>query len=122
MPSPGFADPATAARPPAGNLYFAEDEAVTSTSPGELIPGGVDVPEGHGRAYDVGPVNLMFGEGAVTREGAPIVSATNIQTGRGHVSEILNFHGSPAPWILIGILIVAGMLHLSAGGRAAVRL
>jgi hypothetical protein len=60
----------------------------------------------------------MFGAGtAYTGEGEHIVNAS--ESSRGHVSEILNFHGSPAPWVLIGILLVAGILHLEAHGKAS---
>lgn len=114
---PGFTDPALASIPPAGNLYFQADQAVASKSPGErridYIAGSpraqiVDMPGGSGP-------NLMFGAGAMTASGEHIVKAAN-QT-RGHWTEVLNFHGSPAPWVLIGILLVAGVLHLSAEGK-----
>lgn len=59
---------------------------------------------------------LMFGQGtAMTGGGEPIASAA--KSSRGHWSEIFNFHGSPAPWILLGILIVAGFLQLGASAR-----
>lgn len=119
----GFDDPRLASVPPGGNLYFAADQAIASKTPAELTvdPGG----PGRAQARDLyGPAGedlspkLMFGEGtAYTGEGAPIVKASG--SSRGHVSEILNFHGSPAPWVLIGILLVAGILHLEAKGKAS---
>lgn len=124
MPSPGFDDPAVASLPPAGNLYYGQDVAL-SVGPqafeiqpaeyGGMVGRGV---EGHplGRR-----VNLMFGgSSATTGEGAPIVNAANATS--GHWSDVLNFHGSPAPWILLGILIVAGLLHVSAGASGKVEL
>lgn len=113
MPSPrGFDDPALASIPPAGNLYFTEDVAVAAKITGEEFRGGRIA----GQQVDVKPPPLMYGTGqALTSEGAPIVNAAN--SSRGHVSEILNFHGSPAPWILLGILLAAGLLHLSAQGK-----
>lgn len=115
---PGFADPAVASVPPAGNLYFQADQAVAAKSPGEQLAENLKEPALRSNVYDVdgqvGP-SLMFGAGVMTGEGQPIVSAAN-QTS-GHWSEVLNFHGSPAPWVLIGILIVAGVLHLSGGGK-----
>jgi hypothetical protein len=114
MPAPGFDDPALASVPPAGNLYFAADQATAAKSPGEQFadPRG----PGHAQARDATPPTLMFGEGThYTGAGEPIVPAA--KASRGHVSEILNFHGSPAPWVLIGILLVAGILHLEAHGK-----
>jgi hypothetical protein len=123
MPTGGFDDPALASLPPGGNLYFQADQAVATKVPAEQ---GVD-PGGPGRAqardlYSPGgegvPPKLMFGEGtAYTGAGEHIVKASS--SSKGHVSEILNFHGSPAPWVLIGILLVAGILHLEANGKAS---
>jgi hypothetical protein len=112
MPVPGFDDPALAAPNASGNLYYAEDVAVASKIGGSaIVEHGVP-----GQAMDTHAPELMFGTGtATTGSGEPIVRAS--QSSRGHVSEILNFHGSPAPWILIGILLVAGILHLEAGAK-----
>jgi hypothetical protein len=112
MPVPGFDDPALASLPPGGNLYYDQSVAVAAKIPGSPV---VEL-GGPGQAMDIGAPTLMFGEGtATTGSGEAIVNASG--SSRGHVSEILNFHGSPAPWILIGILLVAGILHLegSAG-------
>lgn len=112
MAVPGFDDPALASLPPGGNLYFEADAAVASKI------GGTPIVElaSPGQAFDTAAPSLMFGAGVATDgQGAPIVNAS--QSSRGHWSEILNFHGSPAPWVLIGLLIAAGMLHLSAGAH-----
>lgn len=121
MATPGFDDPALAAHPSGGNLYYAADQAVGALNPGEMGPDSGPSP---GLATGVTtnmPVvlenPLMFGGGAMTGEGQKIVHAG--ESSRGHWSEILNFHGSPAPWVLIGILIVAGLLHLQAKGSVA---
>lgn len=109
---PGFDDPALASLPPAGNLYFGADTAVAAKSPGELIAGR----NGRGQAADTQPVSLIFGnEETHTSQGEAVVSAAD--SSRGHFSEILNFHGSPAPWILIGLLLAAGFLHLEANAK-----
>ncbi len=60
----------------------------------------------------------MFSTGQTADNGEAIVNTASTPTGRGHVAELLNFHGSPAPWILIGLLLAAGLLHLSASGKA----
>jgi hypothetical protein len=111
MPVPGFDDPAVAALAAGGNLYYAADVGVASK-----IPAGPTIGLAPGQSSDNGPLNLMFGEGvATTGGGEPIVNAA--QSTKGSFTEILNFHGSPAPWILIGILLAAGLLHLSAGAK-----
>lgn len=112
---PGFADPATAAKPPAGDIYFALDSNVGRESPGES-PVVVNLHGNSAQQRDTQPISLMFGN-SVTGQGEAIVSAAAQSGGRGHVSEILNFHGSPAPWILIGILLAAGLLHLEAKAK-----
>jgi hypothetical protein len=114
MPSPrGFDDPALASIPPAGNLFFNADVAIAA--PGTRFPEG-----GSAQLVDRTPPALMFG--GVNGQGEQIVHAANNATGRGHWSEIFNFSGSPAPWILIGVLLVAGLLHLSANARGKVEL
>lgn len=114
MPVPGFDDPALASLPPGGNLYY--DQAVNV---GAKIPGSPIVELSNpGQAMDTSAPTLMFGGGtATTGSGEAIASAAS--SSRGHVSEILNFHGSPAPWVLLGILLVAGILHLE--GSAGVK-
>ena len=110
---PGFDDPATASIPPAENVYFSADQAVAAKDPGRVTAGA------YGTAYGTtsGAGNLqtsplMFGSEKVTSQGEAVVDAS--KSSRGHWSEIFNFHGSPAPWILIGLLLAAGLLHLSA--------
>lgn len=127
MPSPrGFDDPALASIPPAGNSYFAQDVAVGGLLYGPDYYAGEN-PAHPGQARDNPAPSfgrelqpLMFA-GSTNAAGEKIVGPASPsgvpQSGRGHVSEVLNFHGSPAPWILIGILLVAGLLHLSAGAR-----
>jgi hypothetical protein len=112
VPVPGFDDPAVAAPNSDGNLYFEADAAVaTKVHATPTVELGAP-----GQAFDTSVPNLMFGEGtATTGSGEPIVSAA--KASRGHWSEIFNFHGSPAPWVLIGILLAAGLLHLSAQAR-----
>lgn len=115
MPSPrGFDDPALASIPPAGNLYFGADVALAV--PNERFAAG----PGDVQQIDRTPPALMFG--GVDGSGEAIVHSADNATGRGHWTEIFNFSGSPAPWILIGILLVAGLLHLSANARGKVEL
>jgi hypothetical protein len=118
MSVPGFQDPAVASLAPAGNLYYAADASQAVKIPGaEVLAGGGT----SGQSVDNnGAPSLMFGgPEKFTGGGEAIVTAASQATtgGRGSAKEILNFHGSPAPWILIGILLVAGILHLSAEGK-----
>lgn len=117
MSVPGFQDPAVASLAPAGNLYYQADASQAVKVPSqEVIAGGGTM----GQSVDAGAPSLMFGgPEKFTGQGEAIVTAASQAAtgGRGSVKEILNFHGSPAPWILIGILLVAGILHLSAEGK-----
>jgi hypothetical protein len=123
MATPGFDDPALASQLSGGNLYFAADQAVAVKNPGEVAPGGYPTAYGTtGEALNLQLSPLMFGQEKMTGSGEVIV--TPEQSSKGHYSEILNFHGSPAPWVLIGILLVAGLLTFQAKGSlgAGVRL
>lgn len=123
MATPGFDDPALASQLEGGNLYFAADQAVAVLNPGEVSPGGYPTAFGTTAVEsNLQLAPLMFGAGTVTGSGEAIV--TPDQSSKGHWSEILNFHGSPAPWVLIGILLVAGLLMFQAKGSvsAGVRL
>jgi hypothetical protein len=114
MLPPGSEDPAVAALPPGGDLYF--EPARNLQNPGQVyFGGGRSAPTG-AQSVDAAAPALYFGNSTTyTGKGEPIVQAK--EASRGHVSEILNFHGSPAPWMLIGLLLVAGILHLSAEGK-----
>jgi hypothetical protein len=117
---PGFAQPALASKPPGGNLYFAQDAAVTSKSPGEIFIDNIQAGQNaEGPRPDLAPTLVFGGSAATTPSGEAIVNAAN--SSKGHFTELLNFHGSPAPWILIGILLAAGLLHLEAAGKIGVK-
>jgi hypothetical protein len=119
MPTPpGYDYPPPSALPAGGNLYFASSAGIHD--PGEVIRGGSRSDPSGAQALDAAAPDLMFGEAAgLTSQGEPIKNVAN--SSRGHVSEILNFHGSPAPWVLLGLLLVAGILHLSGEGKLGVR-
>jgi len=113
----GFPEPATASRPSAGtSLYFEADRSVPN--PGKTGTTGNNPFGNPIEGQSTPPAPLLFGSGSesVSGSGEPIVNTARAP--KGHVSEVLNFHGSPAPWILIGLLLAAGLLHLSASGRA----
>lgn len=123
MATPGFDDPATASIPTSPNLYFGADQAVAVKNPGRVAPGSYASQMGTRSAADnLRMAPLMFGGEAVKGDGTAVAVVSNSPTGsRGHVAEVLNFHGSPAPWILIGLLLAAGLLHLSASGHVGVK-
>jgi hypothetical protein len=40
----------------------------------------------------------------------------------GHWSDVLNFHGSPMPWILVALIAIVFISHLKFRGGAAIGL
>ena len=112
----GFTEAPTASRLTSTNLFFSADQAVAAGNPGLTGPAGHDA-YGRPRAGALAPAALMFANPSTTApSGEPIVNVAGAS--KGHVSEILNFHGSPAPWILIGLLVIAGIIHLQVSGGA----
>ncbi len=119
---PGAVDPAVAANPPGGDLYF--QPAAGLASPGEVGPaGGYPTNQGTtGHAGDLQTAPLAF-ESESVNGGQAVALASNAS--KGHVGEVINFRGSPAPWILLGLLLLFGLLVVSAevkakAGRASV--
>lgn len=103
MPSPpAFGLAALASTPPAGDIYF----------PSELA-----TPAGAMTGFAAGSpvVNSANTAGIM----GPAVQTVHQATGgpAGSWREVLNFHGSAAPWVLIGILLVFGLMQLEAKGR-----
>jgi hypothetical protein len=112
---PGTLDPAVAAAPPGGDLYF--PAAAALASPGEVGPAGGYPTNmgvtGHAGNLQVAP--LAF-ETDATSGGQAVAHAANAS--KGHYTEIVNFRGSPAPWILLGLLLLTGLLVVSAEVKA----
>lgn len=50
-----------------------------------------------------------------------IATPEGTATGLGHWSDVLNFHGSPLPWVLVILVVILFLSHLSlragAGGE-----
>lgn len=65
-----------------------------------------------GRGAD-GGVDPDYHFSRVSVAGAP---AANGAPTPSHISEILNFKGSPMPWLLIGAIAYLGLVHLHANG------
>ena len=110
---PGTADPAVAANPPGGDLYFGS--AASIASPGERLGNsnyfaqmGTD-----GGAGNLATAPLQFETDANAGGGTAL--AANASS--GHVKEVLNLRGSPVPWIGIALLLLFGILLISAEVR-----
>lgn len=116
MLPPGYEEPSIGASPPGGDLYF--PAAAGLQNPGQVYFGGGRSASTGAQSDDAAPPDLYYSDG-YTGQGEPIKLASN--SSRGHASEVFNFHGSPAPWVLLGILLVAGILHLSAEGKFGLR-
>ena len=119
MPSPaGFDDPRLAALPQSPNPYYSDTLSIAGA--GNVLRAHLDEP-GYGQQRDRNAADLMFGAGAVDREGQPINTIDHTtpgaRGGKGHVSELLNLHGSPAPWILLFALLALGALHVEGKAR-----
>ncbi len=112
---PGTVDAGVAANPPGGDLYFGSAAALAS--PGESIAGeGAYSQFGTtGNAGNLRIAPLMF-EGPANQGGQAVALASNAEGG-GHVSEVLNFRGSPVPWIGLGLLLLFGLLVMTAEFR-----
>jgi hypothetical protein len=112
---PGAPDTAVAANPPGGDLYF--PQAAGLASPGEVGPaGGYATSAGStGHAGDLQVAPLAF-ETPGNSGGQTVPLASNAI--KGHAKEVLNFRGSPAPWILLGLLLLMGLLVVSAEFKA----
>lgn len=114
----GFKDPAVAAIPVSGDLYF--EPSIAIKNPGEVSS---DVASskmmgtsGHAAYLDSTP---FFGAGTSYTASGEAVTGPAVTPGTHVISswkDAFNFHGSPAPWVLIGILLVAGILHVQSIG------
>jgi hypothetical protein len=68
-----------------------------------------------GHAGNLQTAPLAFETDAVSG-GQAVANAANAS--KGHVGEVINFRGSPAPWILLGLLLLTGLLVVSAEVKA----
>lgn len=94
-----------AARAPA-NPYFAQ--ALTIRDPGSMVVGE---PATRGGAPGMA-VGSMGGQGGIVSAGGGAV-IQNPANQLGSWREILDWHNSPAPWILLLLLLVYGYVHVS---------
>lgn len=119
MPSPN-GELGLASLPAGGDMYFAGDSGLAAVDPGEPGPGSYATRGGTRSAainLDSNPSEGLMYPGSFTPSGEAIADVSKSPSTRGHYSEIINFHGSPAPWILVGLLLVMGLMALEAKGR-----
>jgi hypothetical protein len=113
---PGGSQTGVAANPPGGDLYFGEAAALAS--PGEQAPAGAYTKSqgttGHADQLETAPLAFNSESTSPTGEAVPLASNAS----KGHVAEVLNFRGSPAPWIGIALLLLFGLLVVSAEVKA----
>jgi hypothetical protein len=110
---PGTPDNAVAANPPGGDLYF--PAAAALASPGEGFTNSFGYAKsfgttGHAGNLETAPLAFASPEVGPKGQAAPLAS----NAVKGHVGEVLNFRGSPVPWIGIAILLLFGILLISA--------
>jgi hypothetical protein len=110
-----------AATTPYQDLYFPQSAAINSGTSGQIGSAG-PLSGGNVLSYtgigDQLPTGPMTGLGMNSSGTAATVPVSQLQN---HWSSVLDFHNSPAPWILIGILVLYGWLHLTVRANAGHR-
>jgi hypothetical protein len=109
-----------AAQTPFQDIYF--PQALAIAGQGQAVIGGAG-PGGGGSQGVLPYTNIgdqvaggpMAGAGMNGSGTAATMPVSQIQN---HWSSVLDFHNSPAPWILLGILVLYGWLHLSVRANA----
>lgn len=99
-----------AAQVPGGDLYFAQAAGISNVQSSVAgSPGTTGVVLPWSAAGEVqSPAALA--------DMAPPAAPVSQQ--QSHWSNVLDFHGNVAPWILLAILFLYGWLHLSVNARA----
>jgi hypothetical protein len=117
-----------AAQAPAMDLYFASvvGQANAGVSPqigGAGVTSGLNAVLPYTNVGDQTPQGLTGspagGEGPVSGNGSAVRVPVSQQM--QHWSSVLDFHNSTAPWILLGILVLYGWIHLSVQANAGKR-
>lgn len=101
----------------AGSLQWAETAGIPPTNP--MVGGpqygeaGIDSDRGRARIVTTPEAQLGPATGGIMATGD---ARTNRQL--AHWSDLLNFRGSPMPWLLIGALIALGFMDFRLQARA----
>lgn len=107
-----------AAQAPAGNIYLGRTLGIVPTA-SALVSGA---PQNGSVLPNNAPINDQVALPVVNADGS-IQPTQHPSTLVNNWRQVLDFHNSPTPWILIGILVLYGWVHASvrAGRVASVR-
>jgi hypothetical protein len=99
-----------AAQAPAGDVFLRDVLGMRGMATTPLIGGP-------------GPTSVLpfTGLGDMAAVNASGTAVDQGPSATGHWRTVLDFHSSPAPWILLGILLLYGWLHLSVRASAGKR-
>lgn len=103
-----------AAQTPYADLYFPGALGISSSSSGQIGGAG---PLSGGNVLPYTGVGDQLGTG-YGMNASGTAATTPMSQIQNHWSTVFDFHNSPAPWILIGILVLYGWLHLSVHANA----
>lgn len=103
------------------DLYFGQALGIPNQDPQIAAPPGVNTQLPFNSAINTQqPGSLMAGPQGINLSGTAATVPVHMQS--NHWSQVLDFHNSVAPWILLAILVLYGWLHASArvsAGRAS---
>lgn len=107
-----------AAQTPFSDIYFPQALGISAPTP---QIGGAGAPSG-GSILPYTNIGDQLASGPMAgmgMNGSGTAATTPVSLQNSHWSSVLDFHNSPAPWILIGILLLYGWIHVSvrAGGK-----
>lgn len=111
-------DGGLAAKTPYADLYFPQAAGINSGTSGQI--GGAGPTSNSPLPYTA--LGDQIGTGPMAglgMNGSGTAATTPVSQMQNHWSSVLDFHNSPAPWILAGILLLYGWIHVSvrAGGK-----
>jgi hypothetical protein len=107
-----------AAQAPGGNQFMPQAMRISSAGSGIIAGpvigrGGAGLPQSFGSTPLGGPPSVSWGGGSVQRPASQQL---------GSWREILDWHNSPAGWVLLLILAIYAWTHLSFRARGAAEL
>lgn len=109
-----------AAQAPVPDVYFPEALGINAGTSGLI--GSAGPLAGGSTALPFTNLGDQLGTGQMAglgMNGSGTAATTSPGLQQPHWSAVLDFHNSPAPWILLGILLLYGWIHVSvrAGGK-----
>jgi hypothetical protein len=109
------------AQTPFKDLYFPQAAQINAGTSGIISGAGPQAGGQTALAFtNIGDQLGAGGMAGIGMNGSGTAATTSPQLQHSHWSSILDFHNSPAPWILLGILLLYGWIHVSvrAGGKS----